>query len=179
MAARWREGEEGLTPRRQPQHRPVRLQHRGYDSWQGCLTSVRSNCDSRRVALESRAAADGPFFQTQLDVRTTCDGESGNVDSVTFEQSSSQVVRDGTAQLRINCSHDGSNLQTMLWYRHKQGSRSMSLIGHSVLLADPVYEGRFKDRFQLKRDDVLRGSLIILTASPSDSAVYFCAASTH
>lgn len=55
----------------------------------------------------------------------------------------------------------------------------MSLIGYTVLTANPVYEEQFKDRFLLKREDILRGSLIIASVDSSDSAVYFCAASTH
>ncbi|GLD47686.1 T cell receptor beta chain MC.7.G5-like protein [Lates japonicus] len=104
---------------------------------------------------------------------------TGKVKSVTFEQSPSQIVKKGTKELRINCSHDGSSLQAMLWYQHKPSSQSMSLIGYTVLTSDPVFEDQFKDRFQLKREDILRGSLIILTVDSSDSAVYFCAASTH
>ncbi|KAG7220804.1 hypothetical protein INR49_031461, partial [Caranx melampygus] len=92
------------------------------------------------------------------------------VESVIFEQSSPQIVRSGTEGLMINCSHDGSSLQMMLWYQHNQSSRSMSLIGYTVLTADPVYEDQFKDRFQLKREDRLRGSLIIPSVDSSDSA---------
>uniref|UniRef100_A0A3B4ZP84 Ig-like domain-containing protein n=1 Tax=Stegastes partitus TaxID=144197 RepID=A0A3B4ZP84_9TELE len=99
--------------------------------------------------------------------------------SVTFQQSPPQVVKEGTKELKIDCSHDGSSLQVMLWYQHKQSSRSMSLIGYTILQTDPVYESQFQGRFQLKRDNTMNGSLIINTATPSDSAVYFCAASTQ
>ncbi|XP_041809934.1 T cell receptor beta chain MC.7.G5-like [Chelmon rostratus] len=98
------------------------------------------------------------------------------VESVIFEQSSPQVVKEGTKEVRINCSHNDSGLQVMLWYQHKQSSRSMSLIGYTVLQGEPSYEVQFKDRFQIKRDDTLRGSLIVQAVNPSDSAVYFCAA---
>ncbi|KAL3968533.1 capicua transcriptional repressor [Sarotherodon galilaeus] len=99
--------------------------------------------------------------------------------SVTFEQSSAQVVNTGTEELRINCSHDGSSLQVMLWYQHKQSDQAMSLIGFTVLMGEPNYESQFRDRFQIKRDDTVKGSLIIKNLNLSDSAVYFCAASTH
>lgn len=105
---------------------------------------------------------------------------TGKVDSVTFEQSSSQVVKEGTEELRIDCSHDDSNLQVMLWYQHKQSSQSMSLIGYKVLQSEGTYEDQFKDsRFQIKGENAMKGSLIIRTVSLSDSAVYFCAASTQ
>lgn len=103
---------------------------------------------------------------------------TGKVESVTFEQSSSQIVKEGTP-LRINCSYDDSSLDTMLWYQYKQTSRSMSFIGYMVLMSPPNYDDKFKDRFEIKRDDTLKGSLIIQTVNPSDSAVYFCAASTQ
>lgn len=97
--------------------------------------------------------------------------------SVIFNQSSSQIVTEGTKDLEITCSHNDSSLSTMLWYQHKQSSRSMSLIGYTVVRGDPVYESQFKDRFKLERKEVFRGSLIIGTVS--ESAVYYCAASTQ
>ncbi|KAL3968536.1 bone morphogenetic protein 8 [Sarotherodon galilaeus] len=75
------------------------------------------------------------------------------VESVTFEQSSAQVVNTGTEELRINCSHDDNSLQVMLWYQHKQSDQAMSLIGFTVLMGEPNYESQFTDRFQIKRDD--------------------------
>lgn len=101
------------------------------------------------------------------------------MESVTFEQSSSQVVREGTEEIRIDCSHDDSSLQVMLWYQHKQSSQSMSLIGFTVLQSEPTYESQFKERFKLTSEETVRGSLIINRVKPSDSAVYFCAASTQ
>ncbi|CAI5695681.1 unnamed protein product [Oreochromis niloticus] len=101
------------------------------------------------------------------------------VESVTFEQSSAQVVNTGTEELRINCSHDGNSLQVMLWYQHKQSDQAMSLIGYTLPMGEPNYESQFRDRFQIKRDDTVKGSLIIKNLNLSDSAVYFCAASTQ
>ncbi|KAF3700855.1 hypothetical protein EXN66_Car016543 [Channa argus] len=103
----------------------------------------------------------------------------GRVDSVTFEQSPSQIVEEGTEELEINCSYDDTNLPAMLWYQHKESSQSMSLIGFTVLKSEPTYEGQFERNFSIKREDYLKGSLIIHTVNPSDSAVYFCAASTQ
>lgn len=88
-------------------------------------------------------------------------------------------MNEGTKELRINCSHDDSSLATMLWYQHRQSSRSMSLIGYTVVYDDPNLEGQFRERFKLKREDMITGSLIIDPVKPSDSAVYFCAASTQ
>ncbi|KAK2892166.1 hypothetical protein Q8A73_017831 [Channa argus] len=108
-----------------------------------------------------------------------CAASHRKVESVTFEQSSSQVASEGTTELEINCSHDDSSLQVMLWYQHKESNRSLSLIGYTVLTADPVYENQFTGKFSIKTQDRVRGSLIINTVTPADSAVYYCAASTH
>ena len=100
--------------------------------------------------------------------------------SVEFKQPSSKVVVEGTKELDIPCSHDDSSLTVMLWYQHQQNSQSMILIGYTVLMGDPNYEDQFKgSRFQIKREDTLKGSLIIQQLNTSDSAVYFCAASTQ
>lgn len=104
---------------------------------------------------------------------------AGKVESVNFEQSPSQIVTEGTKELEIKCSHDDSSLSTMLWYQHKESSSSMSLIGYTVVLGEPSYETQFQGMFSIKREDMLKGSLIINTVKLSDSAVYFCAASTQ
>lgn len=104
---------------------------------------------------------------------------TGKVEMVTFEQSSSQIVNKGHQNLEINCKHDDSSLITMLWYQHRQSSHAMSLIGYSVHMSEPVYEDQFQGTFSMKRGDTLKGSLIINAASSSDSAVYYCAASTQ
>ncbi|XP_026195944.1 M1-specific T cell receptor beta chain-like [Anabas testudineus] len=99
-----------------------------------------------------------------------------HVETVTFVQSSSQIVNEGTKELEIHCSHDGSTYTVMLWYQHKQSSRSVSLIGYTVLHSEPQNEDQFKQRFLLKRENMTQGSLIIHTVNASDSAVYYCAA---
>lgn len=104
---------------------------------------------------------------------------TGSADSVTFDQPSSLIVKKGYKELRIDCKHDDSSLAVMLWYQHKQSSRTMTLIGYTVIQSQPEYEPQFKDRFQITRVDMLRGHLTIGTADPADSAVYFCAASTR
>ena len=100
--------------------------------------------------------------------------------SAEVKQPSSKVVVEGTKELNITCSHDVGNLLVMLWYQHQQSSQTMSFIGYSYPVGDPSYEDQFKEsRFQIKREDTLKGSLIIHEVKASDSAVYFCAASTQ
>lgn len=54
---------------------------------------------------------------------------------------------------------------------------NFDLIGYGYSATEPNYEGLFKERFQLKREDTLKGSLVISNLTSADSAVYFCAAS--
>ena len=92
--------------------------------------------------------------------------------SVTFPR----IVSD-TSRVEIKCNHDDS-LYNMLWYQQKQSSL-VTLIGYSYMSNDPVYEKQFEDRFEIMKENTKAGALIIQSANLSDSAVYFCAASTQ
>ena len=63
---------------------------------------------------------------------------------------------------KIFCSHDDSNLVVMLWYRQASGSTVLALIGYGYSTVDPTNEEGFKGgRFELRREGVLKGSLVI------------------
>ncbi|XP_029586855.1 immunoglobulin lambda-1 light chain [Salmo trutta] len=93
-----------------------------------------------------------------------------------FHQSPSLTVKERD-RVEVHCSHNDNNLAVMLWYQQKQASPAMTLIGYGYSATEPNYEGLFKERFQLKREDTLKGSLVISNLTSADSAVYFCAAS--
>ncbi|KAL2099294.1 hypothetical protein ACEWY4_005774 [Coilia grayii] len=67
----------------------------------------------------------------------------------------------------------------MLWYRQARGSTAMALIGHGYSYGDQNYEADFSGgRFDIKREGAQKGSLVLSNLTSSDSAVYFCAASS-
>ncbi|XP_055087235.1 M1-specific T cell receptor beta chain-like [Periophthalmus magnuspinnatus] len=94
--------------------------------------------------------------------------------AVKFQQSSS-IIANQNASVSIECSHDDSSLTVMLWYQHRPDTRSMMLIGYTYAI-NTNYENELEKQFKMERTTLLNGSLTVLSASPSHSAVYFCAA---
>ncbi|KAG7220806.1 hypothetical protein INR49_017797 [Caranx melampygus] len=100
------------------------------------------------------------------------------VSAVLFQQSPPQLVMEKT-EIQINCSHDDSSLLMMFWYQQKKDSMSMTLIGYGYANSNPTYEGQYEQQFKLTKEAVTTGALTLRSAALSDSAVYFCAASTR
>lgn len=96
---------------------------------------------------------------------------------MTFEPSPPIIIV-GAARVEIHCSHNDGDLYVMLWYQQTQ-SGSMGLIGYSSWGSNPSYEQQFENGFVITRQEMKKGALIIQNATLSDSAVYFCAASTQ
>ncbi|KAJ3612875.1 hypothetical protein NHX12_019132 [Muraenolepis orangiensis] len=58
-------------------------------------------------------------------------------------------------------------------------SNLLSLICYNYIASDPTYEAEFKGRFEMRRENVTRGTLVRLRAEANDSGEYFCAGSTR
>lgn len=101
---------------------------------------------------------------------------TGSADCVQFEQSPHLIVNQSVKAV-INCKHDDNTLTVMLWYR--QQNMSLDLIGYGFSGSPANSEPGFTERFIQTRQGTEIGSLTISELTPSDSAVYYCAASTQ
>jgi len=101
---------------------------------------------------------------------------TGTADCVQFDQSP-RLFANQNGKAEINCKHDDNNLVVMLWYR--QQSMSLDLIGYGYSGSSPNSEPGFTERFTQTRQNTVTGSLTITDLTPSDSALYYCAASTQ
>uniref|UniRef100_A0A8C8DI93 Ig-like domain-containing protein n=1 Tax=Oryzias sinensis TaxID=183150 RepID=A0A8C8DI93_9TELE len=99
------------------------------------------------------------------------------IDAVIFDPTL-PVIAQSKERVEMKCRHDDSNLNVMLWYQQTQ-SGGMNLMGYGYTGSEPILEKEFKSQFEMTREEVRRGSLILRSANESDSAVYFCAASTR
>lgn len=94
-----------------------------------------------------------------------------------FQQSPPTVVELGS-EVQIDCRHDDQSLVIMLWYQQQEDNQALDLIAYGYETS-PNYMPRFKDQVTISRESAVAGSLQILRAELSHSAVYFCAASAQ
>lgn len=87
------------------------------------------------------------------------------------------VVERGS-QVQIDCSHDDQLLVIMLWYQQREDNQALDLIVYGYETS-PNYVLRFKGQVTISRESAVAGTLQILRAELSHSAVYFCAASAQ
>ncbi len=100
------------------------------------------------------------------------------VKCVNVQQNPTSILANTNKRAEIKCSYNDSSKPYMLWYQQKDTAMVLILFSYGAT-ADPSYEDTFKDRFELERKHILNGVLKISDLSLSDSAVYYCAVSTH
>uniref|UniRef100_A0A8C4TJB3 Ig-like domain-containing protein n=1 Tax=Erpetoichthys calabaricus TaxID=27687 RepID=A0A8C4TJB3_ERPCA len=81
----------------------------------------------------------------------------------------------------LSCAHDGgTSYPYMLWYQQPVGVPGLKLIAYLSYSKEPEYEDGFsKEKYEVIRQVATNGTLKINSLEPSDSAMYFCAASEH
>uniref|UniRef100_A0AAY4AEC0 Ig-like domain-containing protein n=1 Tax=Denticeps clupeoides TaxID=299321 RepID=A0AAY4AEC0_9TELE len=112
---------------------------------------------------------DGAFAQWHLSRSVLCNK---------VNQSPSESIQNAGESLRIECPHSIKLLDRILWYKQTQ-DRGFALMGY-LFYEDPSIESEFKDKIQLDGEATTdkMNSMTINAVSPSDSAVYYCAAYT-
>ncbi|MEE6487003.1 hypothetical protein FKM82_014761, partial [Ascaphus truei] len=78
----------------------------------------------------------------------------------------------------LHCQHNDNSYYNMLWYQQKPGE-GLKLMVLSINANEENMEEAFKSRWNLKRSEVLKSTLILTSANIEDSALYFCASSIH
>uniref|UniRef100_A0A8C2C905 Ig-like domain-containing protein n=1 Tax=Cyprinus carpio TaxID=7962 RepID=A0A8C2C905_CYPCA len=105
-----------------------------------------------------------------------------------INQSPPDVIERQGETAKIQCLHSVPSYNQINWYRQNQDHR-FTLMGY-LLGKDPYKENDFKDKIEMSGDGNSNGYLNIKDAKNSvnltiseltlkESAVYFCAASTH
>ncbi|GCC16968.1 hypothetical protein chiPu_0017407 [Chiloscyllium punctatum] len=78
----------------------------------------------------------------------------------------------------MHCYQNDTNENYMYWYRKHRGA-GLELIVTSIFGSEPTFEESFKKRFEVTRTSQKSCSLKIRSLVPTDTAVYYCAASDH
>lgn len=102
---------------------------------------------------------------------------TGSVVNGSVHQSPSNLIKTERNSAELVCEHDVSSYTVILWYMQTL-SHEFTLLGY-IWNKNYYPEDDFKDKISLNGDGTKNGSLKINDLAPSDSAMYYCAASLH
>ena len=87
------------------------------------------------------------------------------------------MVAEVNHQVKLNCSHNIQNYDTILWYQRSLGDTALKLIGYTRYSTIQNIEEQHKDNFNVSGNGEKEAYLHILKLRhPEDSGQYFCAA---
>ena len=104
---------------------------------------------------------------------------TGSSASQSVQQTPSALIKNlgDSVDKEILCSHSVQSYDRILWYKqHLDGA--LQLLGY-LYIDSPYPEEDVKGQISFEGDGRSESKLSISTLSPSDGAVYFCAASLH
>lgn len=113
------------------------------------------------------------FFSSQL-----CFFPTDQAEGIAFQDSSHPQIITHNTRVDFKCEHDDEDKIAMLWYQ-QTGDGLMNLIGFNYMGSMPVYTREFSVGFEITRETMQKGALIIHAVTQSDTAVYYCAASAQ
>lgn len=100
---------------------------------------------------------------------------TGSVVNGSVHQSPSNLIKTERNSAELVCEHDVSSYNMIFWYKQTL-SHEFTLLGY-IWNKNYFPEDDFKDKINLDGDGTKNGSLKVNDLAPSDSAMYYCAAS--
>lgn len=102
---------------------------------------------------------------------------TGSVVNGSVYQSPSNLIKTERNSAEMVCSHNVSSYTMIFWYKQTFG-HEFTLLGY-IWNKNNFPEADFTDKISLAGDGSKNGSLKVNDLAPSDSAMYYCAASLH
>ncbi|KAG9471509.1 hypothetical protein GDO78_014552, partial [Eleutherodactylus coqui] len=98
---------------------------------------------------------------------------------VTVTQDKKLVVIHAGNPIQLHCEWRGTTATyRVFWYQHKAG-KGLELMAYSYSENDQTVESKFIDFWNITRSAATKSSINCIKPTSKESAVYFCAASSH
>ncbi|KAJ0008672.1 hypothetical protein NQD34_016087 [Periophthalmus magnuspinnatus] len=94
-------------------------------------------------------------------------------------QTPKDIITAPVKDIQIDCRHSNSDFDMIQWYKQTIGLTDLTLIAYARFTSLDV-ENTFKTLYEVSGSGSSRSSLHVLNVNTTtDSAVYFCTASSH